>query len=138
MSCLLYRLDTRSPRKILETDIDTFNTALLSELNIGQLKVLEMPSTRKQKVKEKRSGDSDMMSDIENLDMILGNLSENSLVEGHENERSEIGTASAGLQENTNTLVEVFSNSRGNSEITAKTIGIPNEELSSQISRKTE
>ena len=32
-----------------------------------------MPSTRKQKAKEKRSRQSDVMSDIENLDVILGN-----------------------------------------------------------------
>ena len=32
-----------------------------------------MPSTRKQKAKEKRSRQSDVMSDIENLDAMLGN-----------------------------------------------------------------
>ena len=32
-----------------------------------------MPSTRKQKVKEKRSRHSDAMSDIENFDVMLGN-----------------------------------------------------------------
>ena len=32
-----------------------------------------MPSTRKQKAKEKRSRQSDVMSDIENLDVMLGN-----------------------------------------------------------------
>ena len=32
-----------------------------------------MPSTRKQKAKEKRSRHSDAMSDIENLDIMLGN-----------------------------------------------------------------
>ena len=58
--------------------------------------------------------------------MILGNLSENSHSERHEYKRNEIDTASAGLQENTKTLVEVFrfplnSNSGGNSEITAET-----------------
>ena len=31
-----------------------------------------MPSTRKQKAKEKRSRQSDVMSDIENLDVMLG------------------------------------------------------------------
>ena len=33
----------------------------------------DMPSTRKQKAKEKRSRQSDVMSDIENLDVMLGN-----------------------------------------------------------------
>ena len=32
-----------------------------------------MPSTRKQKAKEKRSRHSDVMSDIENLKVMLGN-----------------------------------------------------------------
>ena len=31
-----------------------------------------MPSTRKQKAKERRSRQSDLMSDIENLDVMLG------------------------------------------------------------------
>ena len=31
-----------------------------------------MPSTKKQKAKEKRSRQSDVMSDIENLDVMLG------------------------------------------------------------------
>ena len=31
-----------------------------------------MPSTRKQKAREKRSRQSDVMSDIENLDVMLG------------------------------------------------------------------
>ena len=31
-----------------------------------------MPSTRKQKAKERRSRQSDIMSDIENLDVMLG------------------------------------------------------------------
>ena len=33
-----------------------------------------MPSTRKQKAKEKRSRQSDVMSDIENLDVMLGSF----------------------------------------------------------------
>ena len=32
-----------------------------------------MPSTRKQKAREKRPRQSDVMSDIENLDVMLGN-----------------------------------------------------------------
>ena len=56
-----------------------------------------MPSTRKQTANEKRSRPSDMLSDIENLDMMLGNLSENSPVEGRASERSETDVASAGL-----------------------------------------
>ena len=39
--------------------------------------IIEMPSTRKQKAKEKRSRQSDVLSDIENLDVMLGNYQEN-------------------------------------------------------------
>ena len=39
-----------------------------------------MPSTRKQKAREKRSRQSDVMSDIENLDVMLGNYQENDQV----------------------------------------------------------
>ena len=36
-----------------------------------------MPSTRKQKAKEKRSRQSDEMSDLENVDIMLGKHSRN-------------------------------------------------------------
>ena len=69
-----------------------------------------------------------MMSDIENLHLILGKHSKNSHSERHEYKRNEIDTVSAGLQENTKTLVEDFrsplnSISGGNSEVTAETVG---------------
>ena len=38
--------------------------------------LIEMPSTRKQKAREKRSRQSDVMSDIENMDVMLGNYQE--------------------------------------------------------------
>ena len=38
-----------------------------------------MSSTRKQKAKEKRSRQSDVMSDLENWDVMLGNFPEKSL-----------------------------------------------------------
>ena len=65
-----------------------------------------MPSTRKQNAKEERSRHSDMISDVKNLDMMLGNVSGNSPLEGRSNGRSEIETASAGRKENTNTFAE--------------------------------
>ena len=36
-----------------------------------------MPSTRKQKAREKRSRQSDVMSDLENMNVMLGNYPEN-------------------------------------------------------------
>ena len=44
-----------------------FDNLLLNKISF------DMPSTRKQKAKEKRSRQSDVMSDIENLDVMLGN-----------------------------------------------------------------
>ena len=38
-----------------------------------------MPSTRKQKAKEKRSRQSDVTSDLKNVDIMLGNYSRNEL-----------------------------------------------------------
>ena len=38
-----------------------------------------MPSTRKQKAREKRSRQSDVMSDLENVDILLGSYSRNEL-----------------------------------------------------------
>ena len=43
--------------------------------------ILLMPSTRKQKAKEKNSRQSDVMSDIENMDVLLGTYSRNLSVE---------------------------------------------------------
>ena len=47
-----------------------------------------MPSTRKQKAKEKLSRHSDVLSDIENLDVMLGNYQrDNSEVQDRASER---------------------------------------------------
>ena len=40
-----------------------------------------MPSSREQKAKEKQQRQSDLMSDIENLDVMLGTYSRNELAE---------------------------------------------------------
>ena len=100
-----------------------------------------MPSTRKQRANEKCSRHSDLMSEIGYLDVMLENLTEKSPENGHKNERSEIDTASAGLQENTNTLADDFKSllngsSRRNSVSAVETVRIINEELITQISRK--
>ena len=57
-----------------------------------------MPSTRKQKAKEKRSRQSDVMSDIENLDVMLGAYSRNDLVEDENNTEPEVDLESGRLQ----------------------------------------
>ena len=61
-----------------------------------------MPSTRKQKAREERSRHSDVLSDIENLDVILGNIPENELENDLEND-PDIESSAAGLQENADT-----------------------------------
>ena len=49
-----------------------------------------MPSTRKQKAKEKRARQSDVLSDLENMNVMLGNYPENqSDVDLNENVRTQ-------------------------------------------------
>ena len=63
-----------------------------------------MPSTGKQKVIEKRPIQSDVMSDLENSVLMLGNLFENAFVNDPDNGEEEVDSVSIGLRENTNTL----------------------------------
>ena len=59
-----------------------------------------MPSTRKQKAKERRSRQSDIMSDIENLDVTLGSYQRDNCSNQNENDyRSYLNT---NLSENSN------------------------------------
>ena len=58
---------------------------------------LSMPSTRKQKGKEKRSRQSDVMSDLENTNVMLGNYPGNCSDE-ESNENIEINSRSNGTR----------------------------------------
>ena len=100
-----------------------------------------MLSTRKQKVKERRSRQLDMMSDVENVDIMLGSYSR----DDEENDISENGvnldSGSNRPQQSSNVIGEDFrfllnTNSRENSEITIETTRKINEEISNQKSRK--
>ena len=100
-----------------------------------------MPSTRKQKAKERRSRQLDMMSDVENVDIMLGSYSR----DDEENDISENGvifdSGSNGPQQSSNIIREDFRsllniNSRKNSESTIETTRIINKEISNQMSRK--
>ena len=51
-----------------------------------------MPSTRKQKAREKRARQSDVMSDVENLDVRLGIYTRNELGEQGDNSEKEMET----------------------------------------------
>ena len=80
-----------------------------------------MPSIRKQKGKDKRSRQSDVMSDLENQDVMLEKFPAAGFVNHPDDGEDEVDLVSAGLQKNSNTLVEGFrsllnSNSIGISE----------------------
>ena len=88
-----------------------------------------MPSTRKQKAKERRSRKVDLMSDTENLDIMLGFYSRNELESNsidrnddidHESDRTRQDVA----QNSKDFRSLLNSNSRENSESTIETIRI--------------
>ena len=80
-----------------------------------------MPSTRKQKAKERRSRQLDIMSDVENVDVMLGSYSRNN----EENDLSEndihLDSESSRPQRNSNITGEDFrsllTNSRENMKL---------------------
>ena len=100
-----------------------------------------MPSTRKQKAKEHRSRQMDLMSDVENVDIMLGSYSrDENGNDGSENEVN-LDSGSSRPQQNSNLVGEDFrsllnTNSRENSEITIETTRMICEEISNQVSRK--
>ena len=91
----------------------------------------------------KRSRQSDVMSDIENLDVMLGAYSRNDLVEDENNTEPEVDLESGrhqwseGQTEN-NFRSLLNTNTSENSEITVETNRLINSEISSQMSRKIE
>ena len=100
-----------------------------------------MPSTRKQKAKERRSRQLDMLSDVEKTDIMLGSYSS----EDEDNNASENGahleSGSNRPQQSSNVIGEdirslLNTNSRENSEITIETTRMIREEISNQMSRK--
>ena len=100
-----------------------------------------MPSTSRQKAKERRSRQLDIMSDVENVDIMLGSYSrddeENNMSENEMN----LGSGSSRPQQSSNVIGEDFrsllnTNSRENSEITIETTRLINEEISNQVTRK--
>ena len=102
-----------------------------------------MPSTRKQKAKEKRSRQSDVMSDIENLDVMLGNYANSDIRDRDIVDQIEIDPESSrrqqGIgQEESNYRSLLNTNLSENSEITVKTSRAISSEISSQMSRKLE
>ena len=97
-----------------------------------------MPSTRKQKAMEKRSRQSDMMSDMENLDVMLGSYSRNEIGSQNNGNVEDTDQRSSERQTNTNLLVRTLLNTNrlGNSEITSETARMINSEITSQVSSR--
>ena len=99
-----------------------------------------MPSTRKQKAKEGRSRQVDIMFDVENVDVMLGNYSRNDQENDHKENEINLDSESSRLQRTSNVTGEDFrsllTNSRENSEITLETTRKINEEFSNQMSRR--
>ena len=100
-----------------------------------------MPSTRKQKAKERRSRQLDIMSDTENVDIMLGSYArDDERIEQSENELN-LDSGSNRPHQNSNLVGEDFrsllnTNSRENSEITIETTRMINEEISNQMAGK--
>ena len=99
-----------------------------------------MPSTRKQKANERRSRQLDIMSDVENVDVMLGSYSRNKGEEDQSENELNLDSESSRPQRNSNVTGEDFrsllTNSRENNEITIETTRLINEEISSTMSRK--
>ena len=65
-----------------------------------------MPSTRKQKAKERRSKQLDIMSDVENVDVMLGSCSGNAEGSDHSQNELNLDLESGRLQRNSNVTGE--------------------------------
>ena len=99
-----------------------------------------MPSTRKQKAKERRSRRLDLMSDVKNVDIMLGSYSRNDKNNTSEDEMN-LDSGSNRPQQSSNVIREDFrsllnTNSRENSQVTIETTRMINDEISNQMSRK--
>ena len=102
-----------------------------------------MPSTRKQKTKKKRSRQSDVMSDFENLDVMLGNYANSDIRDQDTVDQIEIDPESSRRQlgfgqEECNYRSLINTNLSENSEITVETSRAISSEISSQMSRNLE
>ena len=100
-----------------------------------------MPSTRKQKAKERRSRQLDIMSDVKNVDIMLGSYSrDDERVEQSESELN-LDSGSNRPHQYSNLVGEDFrsllnTNGRENSETTIETARLINDDISNQMSRR--
>ena len=101
-----------------------------------------MPSTRKQKAKEKRSRQSDVMSDLENMNIMLGNYSGNHSDE-ELNENPDLDSRSNGIRtdmvrncEDFRTLLNQEDRTTG--DISVETTRLITDEITQQMLRKVD
>ena len=99
-----------------------------------------MLSTRKQKAREKRSRQSDVMSDLENMNVMLGNYQENqSDVDPNENVEVDLrsnGTRTDMVRNSEDFRTLLTSEDRNRREMTMETNRLISEEISHQMNRK--
>ena len=99
-----------------------------------------MPSTRKQKAKEKRSRQSDVMSDLENMNVMLenfpGNQSDVDLNENVEVDSRSNGTRTDMVKNCEDFRTLLTSEDRNRRETTMETNRLFSEEISYQMDRK--
>ena len=99
-----------------------------------------MPSTRKQKAKQKRSRQSDVMSDLENMNVMLGNYpgsrSDEELNENIEVDSRSDGTRTDVVRKYEDYRTLLSSDDRIDSEIPVETTRFIADEIAQQISRK--
>ena len=94
-----------------------------------------MPSTRKQRAKERRSRQVELMSDTESLDIMLGSYSRNELESNSvdRNDEMDHGNRQDVAQNSEDFRSLLNSNSRKNSESTVGTMRLANSENSKQM-----
>ena len=100
-----------------------------------------MPCTRKQKANEKRSRQSDVLSDFENMDLMLGLYSRNVIKRNQKERNIEADLESVGprqnLDQNGKEIRSLMNtNITGNGEITIKSTGLISSEVTDQMTRK--
>ena len=101
----------------------------------------QIPSTRKQKAEKKRSRQLDVMSDLENMDIMLGSYFRNE-VESHKGvDDMDVDLESGEPHNNGNPFGDDFRpilniNRRENSEVIAETVRMIDCVTTSQVSRK--
>ena len=97
-----------------------------------------MPSTRKQKAKERRSRQADLMSVVKNLDVMMGSYSRNEMKSNSGDRNDEVDLESNRTKVDVVQTSEDFrsllnSNSWENSESTIETMKLVNSEVSKKI-----